>query len=66
MTGKLSERAMLACLHVGVWSGNLHDKDITDEISTQHNAESRAAGRYIKQIISRKFLAHVGELVTSP
>lgn len=56
MTGKLSERAMLATLRTGVWSGNLADRAVTEEVSEMHQADSREAGRYSKQIVSRKFL----------
>ena len=56
---KLSERAVIAVQHIGCWSGSSHDSDITEEVSEQHNADLKDAGRYSKQLISRKFLRHV-------
>jgi len=51
----LSERVMLASLRIGSWSGTLFDGNVTEEVSERHNAE-KGAGRYNKQIVSRKFL----------
>lgn len=56
----LSERAVLSALHVGVWSGSSHDRDITEEVSENHRADLKDSGRYVKQLISRKFMHHVG------
>ena len=56
---KLSERAMLACLHVSAWSGSSHDRDVTEEVSETHSADIKDAGRYSKQIISKKALKDV-------
>lgn len=57
---KLSERAVIAALHIGAWTGSSHDRGITEEVSEKHHADSKDAGRYSKQLISRKFLQHVG------
>lgn len=57
---KLSERAMLTHLGIGMWSGSSHDPNITEEVSQTHQAELKDAGRYTKQLISKKFLRHVG------
>lgn len=56
---KLSERAVLAGLHMGVWSGSSHDRDVTEEVSDTHGADLKDSGRYVKQLISRKALRHV-------
>ncbi len=56
---KLSERTMLTTLRLGVWSGKLHDQDVTEEISESHKADLKDAGSYSKQIVSRKFLGPV-------
>ncbi len=56
---KISERAVIAALHVGCWSGSSHDREITEEVSATHSADMKDAGRYSKQLISRKFLHHV-------
>ena len=61
---KLSERAMLASLHCGMWSGAAHDQEVTEEVSEQHKAASRDAGRYTKQLVSNKFLRHVGSKIS--
>jgi hypothetical protein len=57
-TMKLSERAMLASLHVGMWSGMALDRDVSDEVSETHKAE-KDSGRYNKRIIATKFLSGV-------
>lgn len=59
---KLSERAMIACLHAGSWTGQLVDQDVTDEVSQSHQAE-QDAGKYRKQIVARKFLHHVNSRI---
>jgi len=56
---KLSERAMLAALHTGSWSGAAHDQQVTEEVSESHKAAERDAGRYTKQLVASKFLRHV-------
>lgn len=56
---QLSERAMLTTLRLGVWSGKLHDQEVTEEISESHKADLKDAGSYSKQIVSRKFLGPV-------
>lgn len=63
---KLSERAMLAALHTGAWSGAAHDQLVTEEVSETHKAAVRDAGRYTKQLVANKFLRHVtGKLSTA-
>ena len=63
---KLSERAMLAALHCGTWSGAAHDQQVTEEVSEAHKAAERDAGRYTKQLVSTKFLRHVtGKMSTA-
>lgn len=56
---KLSERAMLASLHTGMWSGMAVDREVSEEVSENHKAE-RDSGHYKKRLISSKFLSHVG------
>lgn len=53
---KLSERAILSALHVGVWSGMAIDRDVTEEVSENHKADLKDAGRYNKRLISPVFL----------
>lgn len=52
---QLSERTILAALHISAWSGQALDRKITDEVSTRHDAEP-GAGHYTKQLVSRKAL----------
>jgi len=56
---KLSERAMLATLHRGSWSGTKHDQEVTEETAENHKADVKDAGRYSKQLISKKAMAKV-------
>ena len=57
---KLSERAMLTTLHRGAWGGSKHDQEVTEQTAEAHSADTKDAGRYSKQLISRKFLSKVG------
>lgn len=61
---KLSERAMLSKLRVGMWSGQLVDHSVTEEVSDNHGAELKGAGSYSKQIVARRFLRQVGSKVS--
>lgn len=56
---KLSERAMLANLKVGSWSGMLIDREVSEEVNESHSADVKSAGHYNKRIVHNKFLAHV-------
>jgi hypothetical protein len=62
MMTTLQERTMLAALHIGTWSGLTHDRDVTAEVSETHNAASHDAGRYTKQLISRKYINDVNKV----
>lgn len=62
---RLSERAVLAGLHIGTWSGTLHDRDVTEEVSDSHKADRKDSGRYVKQLISKKALHHVGSHISA-
>ena len=56
---KLSERAMLTSVSIGSWSGKAIDRDVTDEVSENHNADPRDSGVYNKLLISKKALRPV-------
>ena len=62
---RLSERAVIATLHIGTWTGTMHDNDITEKVSEWHQAAARDAGQYSKQLVAKKFLAHVGKIASS-
>lgn len=57
----LTERAMLAGLSIGIWSGTIHDRDVTEEAAKANDADLVGAGRYQKQIISRRYLKGVNQ-----
>jgi hypothetical protein len=50
---------MLATLHRGNWSATKHDKGVTEDAAESHHADIKEAGRYNKQLISRKHLSKV-------
>lgn len=55
---KLSERAMLATLHISSWSGMMLDREVTDEVNESYKAD-KEAGRYNKRLVAAKFLSGV-------
>jgi hypothetical protein len=55
----LSERTMLVALHLGAWSGNAVDRQVTEEVSESHKADLTDAGRYSKRLASPKFFREV-------
>jgi hypothetical protein len=62
---KLAERTVLAALHIGVWSGNAVDREVTTEVSESHKADVREAGRYSKKLVAAKFLHPVSSVVNN-
>lgn len=55
---KLQERALLVRLTVHQWNGQKTDRKVTEEVAVTHSAE-RDAGRYSKQLISKKALKKI-------
>lgn len=53
--GTLAERAILVTLHIGVWSASKFDKEISEEVNTDYDADLDAA-RVSKRLISREAL----------
>lgn len=49
----IQERAMLAALHISVWTATRHDPSASDAVAREHGAHSDA-GRYHKRLIARK------------
>ena len=49
MTNTISERAMLATVHISVWTARKHDRAISKEVADNHGAHERA-GRYHKRL----------------
>ena len=56
---KLSERAMLATVHIGLWTGQLVDREVTEEVAERHNSDRKESGRYTKSLVAPKFLTKV-------
>ena len=61
----LSERAMLAGLSIGSWTGRSIDRAVTEEVSDSHKADKREAGRYSKQLVATRFLHQVGSVAST-
>lgn len=55
MSGNLSERAMLASLHISSWSGMQVDREVTDAVNADFKAQAKA-GRYNKRLVASEFL----------
>ena len=46
----ITERAMLAAIHISVWTAIKHDRKVSREVAEQHGAHA-GAGRYNKQLL---------------
>ena len=46
----ITERAMLAAIHVSIWTTVKHDRKVSHEVASQHGAPV-SAGRYNKQLL---------------
>ena len=46
----ITERAMLAAIHISVWTAIKHDRKVSREVAEQHGAYA-GAGRYNKQLL---------------
>jgi hypothetical protein len=46
----IAERAMLAAIHISIWTGVKHDRKVSHEVASQHGAPV-SAGRYNKQLL---------------
>lgn len=60
ITGELTERAMLATLHISSWSGNLLDREVTDSVHEDYKA-AKEAGRYNKRLVAKQFFAELSK-----
>lgn len=58
-TPKLAERSMLVTLRLGIWSGQAVDRDVTEEVSENNNADLKEAGRYSKQLVNKRFFTDI-------
>ena len=46
----ITERAMLAAIHISIWTAVKHDRKISRDVASQHGAHE-SAGRYNKQLL---------------
>ena len=46
----INERAMLAAIHISIWTAVKHDRKISRDVASQHGAH-QGAGRYNKQLL---------------
>jgi hypothetical protein len=46
----ITEKAMLAAVHISVWTAVKHDRKVSREVADQHGAH-QGAGRYNKQLL---------------
>ncbi len=46
----ITERAMLAAVHISIWTAVKHDRKVSREVAQQHGAH-QSAGRYNKQLL---------------
>ena len=48
----IQEKAMLAAIHISVWTATKHDKDVSRQVADQHGAHE-SAGRYHKKLLQQ-------------
>jgi hypothetical protein len=46
----ITERAMLAAIHISIWTATKHDRKVSRDVASQHGAH-QGAGRYNKQLL---------------
>ena len=46
----ITERAMLAAVHISIWTAVKHDRKVSRDVADQHGAH-QGAGRYNKQLL---------------
>jgi hypothetical protein len=46
----ITERAMLAAIHISIWTAVKHDRKVSHDVATQHGAPE-SAGRYNKKLL---------------
>jgi hypothetical protein len=47
----ITERAMLAAIHISIWTAVKHDRKVSQDVAHQHGAHV-GAGRYNKQLLN--------------
>lgn len=61
-TAALSSTALIVTYSASQWTARKHDKSITNEVHTTHNAKDDA-GRYNKQLIDKKHMEPISKIV---
>ena len=46
----ITEKAMLAAVHISIWTAVKHDRKVSRDVADQHGAH-QSAGRYNKQLL---------------
>jgi hypothetical protein len=46
----ITEKAMLAAVHISIWTAVKHDRKVSRDVADQHGAH-QGAGRYNKQLL---------------
>lgn len=64
MTHPLSTKAVVADVTIRRWTGRKLDRQITDEVNQQHNAEADA-GRYNKLLIPKEAFAEIHSITSA-
>lgn len=59
MTSNISERAVIARLSIGLWSGMTVDPEVTEEVSESHKADLKGAGRYSKRLVANHYMREI-------
>jgi hypothetical protein len=59
----ITEKAMLAAVHIRVWTAVKHDRKVSREVADQHGVH-QGAGRYNKQLLSRDLKKVEGQQFT--
>ena len=48
----ITEKAMLAAVHISVWTATKHDREVSRQVANQHGAHA-SAGRYNKKLLQQ-------------
>jgi len=60
----LTERAMLVSLNISKWTARKHDKEVSDDVATQHGLQDKNLGTYRKQLIPKKHLEALNKIAS--
>ena len=63
MSFDITEKAMLASLHISCWGARKHDKRVTDEVNEKYNGKD--AGRFNKVLATKESLKEIQAAVSA-